>query len=104
MRFVPLHRRHFREPLILPRRCPCGSENVRKGQCIGPACYAAAPANLRREVYSKDMEVVRVAWRGLMDFARARGVGQNLQNSQNSEEGPLSNSENSVNSVKVPAP
>lgn len=76
MRFVPPHRRHFREMLTASRRCPCGAEYVRRGQCIGPACYAAAPANLRREVYSKDVAVVRAAWQSLKDFAKRNAALQ----------------------------
>lgn len=80
MRFVPQFRRHFREPLILPRRCPCGHENVRKGQCIGPACFAAAPKTLKREVFSKDVEVARAAWQALQDFAKGNAVRPGQRN------------------------
>lgn len=60
---------HWREMPTPPRRCPCGRENVRRGQVVGKACYFAAPANLRKDAYSKDPAVARAAWVALKDFA-----------------------------------
>ena len=52
--------------------CLCGAEHKLRGKCVGPRCWAAASPNLRQEVYSKDQEVCRAAWRSLLDFALSR--------------------------------
>jgi hypothetical protein len=53
-------------------KCACGEEEKRRGTVVGLRCWSAAPANLRKEVYSRDAEVARAAALALVDFARSR--------------------------------
>ena len=55
-----------------PPQCRCGQEVKKPGLVVGASCWAAAPGNLRREIYSRDLEVARVAARSLLDFAISR--------------------------------
>jgi hypothetical protein len=93
---------YFRKMPEPARPCACGQENKQPRMVVGRKCWAAAPANLRKEVYSRDLDVAREAVRSLLDFARGRNIGQNLQNKQNS--GPEKLVPHSFNSVSPSEP